>query len=63
MDTQDNNHKNPTGKDIREISQEHIESIPGHDSIPDMPATGGKAHDNEDFDNKSDLDRLHENRD
>lgn len=43
MESSKNEGKKGAGADeIREISEKHINTVPNGDSVPDMPATGGK---------------------
>ncbi|HEX8609037.1 MAG TPA: hypothetical protein VF679_10405 [Pedobacter sp.] len=43
MRTPDNEEKKgPSADEIREISEKHLNAVPNAESVPDMPATGGK---------------------
>lgn len=42
MGTPEKDEHKTTAKEIREISEKHIDSVPGGEKVPDPPASGGK---------------------
>jgi hypothetical protein len=53
METPEKNDHKTTAKEIKEISEKHINSVPGGEEVPDPPASGGKQFVKDDKDENS----------